>query len=190
MPNFFSPIRKHSSTPRYSSVNLYRGVRGLHTPPPARLGPSYHPPMSSPDAYSGAGVTPHIAGWMAVADSVVGPHPHARPLHTRVATKAEIEMISGHVHIPWAFKVDGRPPPVAVKVQIPDVVYPVLPTQPGMLRDVGNVGRQERDTVVLGTDGGAQVGRRPTKTKYTHRTRGKENIPVTSLPPSFTRGRF
>ncbi|KAF8197051.1 hypothetical protein BJ912DRAFT_1140689 [Pholiota molesta] len=192
MPNFFSPIRKHSSTPRYSSVNLYRGVRGLHTPPPARLAPSYQPPMSPPDAYSGAGVTPHIAGWMAVADAVVGAHPHARPLHTRVATKAEIEMISGHVHIPWAYKVDGRPAPVAVKVQVPDVVYPVLPAQPGMLRDVGNVRGAGRDAVAgdAESEGGAQVGRRPTKTKSTHRTRGKENVPVTSLPPSFTRGRF
>ncbi|KAF9483654.1 hypothetical protein BDN70DRAFT_276847 [Pholiota conissans] len=191
MPSFFNPIRKHTSTPRYANINLYRGVRGLHTPPPARFGPSARLPMSSQNAYAAKPVvSPHVAGWMAVADSVVGAHPQARPLHTRVATKAEIDMISGHVHIPWAFKVDNRPAPVAVKVQKPDVVFPVLPApsnQPALLRDVGNVRGRDAD---VANEESAQREKRTSRTKYTYRTRGKENIPVTSFPQSSTRGRF
>jgi len=46
-------------------------------------------------------VSPHIAGWMKIADDCVGPHPFAKPIFERVASQAEIDLISDHVQIGW-----------------------------------------------------------------------------------------
>jgi hypothetical protein len=60
-------------------------------------------------------VSPHTAGWMKIADDVVGRHPFSKPLPERVASQAEIDLISDHVHIPWAYDA-RRSQPTPVKV--------------------------------------------------------------------------
>lgn len=182
---FFNPVRKYASTPRYSNIHIYRGAHGLHTPPAAKLAAAHRPPtMPALSLHTFAAA--HNAAWMDVADAVVGRHPHARPLHARVATRAEIDIISGHVHIPWAYGASDRPQPVPVKVLKPLINYPAVPPQPGLLKDVSNVG--DRDVRVVNKP---LSGRASPRTKKAHRTRGKENmaaaLPVTG---SSVRARF
>lgn len=172
---FFNPVRKYASTPRYSNIHIYRGAHGLHIPPPAKLVTAHRPPtMPALSLHTFAAA--HNAAWMDVADAIVGRHPHARPLHTRVATRAEVDMISGHVHIPWAYGADERPQPVPVKVLKPLIHYPAVPPQPGLLKDVSNVGG--RDLRVLNKPASGQASPR---TKRAHRIRGKENL-AAALP--------
>ena len=76
------------------------------------LGLGSTPPPPTPRI---ATVSPHIVGWMKIADEVVGRHPYAKPLLERVASQAEIDLISDHVHIPWAHDA-RRSQPTPVKV--------------------------------------------------------------------------
>lgn len=160
---FFASIRKNTSVPPRPG-GLYQGVNGLYY---ASRSPRTPPPENF--------VSPHVAGWMQVADSVVGQHPHAQPLSSRIATQAEIDMISGHVHIPWAFNDSGRPQPVPVKVQKPvTVVYREEP-----LKDVGNLRAHGR--AILGTV--SQAAKRSSKGKAIRQPLGKEDrVPA---PPFF-----
>lgn len=83
---------------------------------------------------------PHTSAWTQVADHVVGRHPQGKPLITRVATHAEIALVSGHVHIPWAYTHAKKNQPVPVKVQKPAAVYPPLSIVPSLaLEDLGNI---------------------------------------------------
>ena len=83
---------------------------------------------------------PHTFAWTQVADHVVGRHPQGKPLITRVATRAEIALISGHVHIPWAYTHAKKNQPVPVKVQKPAAVYAPLSIVPSLaLEDLGNI---------------------------------------------------
>jgi len=75
-----------------------------------------------------------------VADHVVGRHPQGKPLISRVATRAEIALISGHVHIPWAYTHAKKNQPVPVRVQKPAAVYNPLSIVPSLaLEDLGNI---------------------------------------------------
>lgn len=174
---FFSPMRKYPSTPRYSNISVYRGANGLHTPPPLKLVSSSRPPtMPSLSMQTFA----HNAAWMELADSVVGRHPNAKPLNNRVATKAEIDMISGHVHIPWAYNISDRPQPIPVKVLKPVVLLPAVPnTRQGLLNDVGNIGN--RDLRV--SNGSRTIINLDAKVRHVRRNRGKENMPATLPVP-------
>ncbi|KAH9475172.1 hypothetical protein JR316_0012283 [Psilocybe cubensis] len=149
IPSFFNSIRKNSSVsvPR-QHTGVYTGTNNRSPfpgPPPAvRLNSPTTPtqsrfnshgatPHTSP-AQQGI-VTPHIAAWMKVADSVVGRHPDAQPLSARVATQAEIDLISGHVHVPWAFNgpgPSGSQPPVPVKVMRPVLSAPASAIAPAI----------------------------------------------------------
>ena len=81
---------------------------------------------------------PYTSSWAQVADDVVGRHPQGKPLITRFATYAEITLISGHVHIPWAYTHVKRNQPVPVKV--PAAVYVPLSIVPSLaLEDLGNI---------------------------------------------------
>ncbi|KAF8966063.1 hypothetical protein BDZ97DRAFT_1917766 [Flammula alnicola] len=176
MSAFFGPIRKRPSAPHHRNITVYRGASGLHIPPATTRGSPYlsgAQMTTTPSAPTGV-VTPHIAGWMAVADSVVGRHPHAEPLSTRVATKAEIDMISGHVHIPWAYKSGHKPQHVRLKVQKPDVIYAPTPVQPGLLKDIGNI----RGRDILVAESNTKIVKGSSKGKSVRRTRGKENMPA------------
>jgi hypothetical protein len=83
---------------------------------------------------------PHTSAWTQVADHVVGRHPQGKPLITRVATRAEIALISGHVNIPWAYTHAKKNQPVPVKVQKPPAVYAPLSIVPSLaLEDLGNI---------------------------------------------------
>ena len=126
VPAFFranNTIQTHPTlSPRPTTIPYYDFGYGLH-----RL-PQYEPQPPPPAAQTL--VSPHIAGWMKVADTVVGPHPFAQPLSARVATQAEIDLIGGHVHIPWAFRAKlSQPVPVKVlqpiSVPPPIAIYPV-----------------------------------------------------------------
>lgn len=67
-------------------------------------------------------VSPHIAGWMNIADDVVGPHPFAKPLFERVASQAEIDLISDHVQIGWIHNGrQSKPHPVTVSGPAHDI---------------------------------------------------------------------
>ncbi|KIM44103.1 hypothetical protein M413DRAFT_375038 [Hebeloma cylindrosporum] len=187
---FFASIRKNASVPS-RPVGLYQGGNGLYHPPPHDGRPAYvshpHSHRTLPPANS---VSPHIIGWTRVADSVVGPHPNAQPLSSRIATQAEINMISGHVHIPWAYNdASGRPPPIPVKVQKPVTAYQQqftpttsptatasarTPTPQAPLKDVGNLRAQGR--AIFGTVNHAARGS-ASKGKGVRQPRGKENTP-------------
>ena len=164
-------IRKQMTIPHSKpNIQVYRGANGAHTPIGTSTG-------SSPVApHAARHVSPHIVGWVALADSVVGQHPHARPLHSRLATQAEIDMISGHVHIPWAHKNDPtRPQPTAVKVQKPVVFHPAVPPPVLMppLQDTGNVHRKGVSAYMSEI----ALEKRSPKGKSARRVRGKENAP-------------
>jgi len=130
----------------------YRGFGyGLHQPPPPvhhypkfRL-PEHEPqPPPPPPPAAQTLVSPHIAGWMGVADTVVGRHPFAQPLSARVATQAEIDLIGGHVHIPWAFRANISQP-VPVKVLKPIAVSPPLSIYPVPNRNAAGAGAGSDD---------------------------------------------
>ena len=84
--------------------------------------PSYRRPLPSPPSLPNTSplptaharsASPSMVGWMMrIADDVVGRHPSASPLFDRVATRAEIAFISGHVHVPWAYQVTLMRPPL------------------------------------------------------------------------------
>lgn len=153
-------------------MGLYQGGNGLYHSPPHDGYPAYasHLQRTLPPANL---VSPHIVGWTRVADFVVGPHPNAQPLSSRIATQAEINMISGHVHIPWAYNDSGRLQPIPVKVQKPVTVYHLAPAQPTRLEeppeDVGNLRAHGR--AIFGT-----VTRGSLKGKGVRQPRGKENM--------------
>ncbi|PPQ93895.1 hypothetical protein CVT25_007808 [Psilocybe cyanescens] len=149
IPSLFASIRKHPSA-SHRPTGVYTGPNGRspflpRPPPPVRLtSPSTQPQIKhhhhhrATTAPQGV-VTPHIAEWMKVADSVVGRHPDAQPLCTRVATQAEVDLISGHVHVPWAsFRGTGGTsatscqPPVPVKVMRPVVSAPASALAPAI----------------------------------------------------------
>lgn len=116
---------------------------------------------------------------MKVADSVVGRHPNSQPLYMRVATQAEIDLISGHLHIPWASKGHGRSPMIPIKngqltapvVAPPPIVHP--------LKDVSNARRSKISVYV---DSSAKPSLKPSTGKKVHRPLGKENMPPTTVP--------
>ena len=103
-----------------------------------RLGATYI--KSMPISQPVVSTLPHASAWTQVADHVVGRHPLGKPLITRVATCAEIALISGHVHIPWAYTHAKKNQPVPVKVQKPAAVYAPLSIVPSLaLVDLGNI---------------------------------------------------
>jgi hypothetical protein len=97
------------------------GVYYYQIPPPNHIlaNHQYHPhfampmlPPPLPNSHIKI-ISPHIAEWMKIADDVVGPHPSAKPLSERVATQAEIDLISGHIHTRWAHDPkQSQPTPV------------------------------------------------------------------------------
>jgi len=128
---------------------------------------------STPTPQPVVSVSPHTSGWIQVADHVVGRHPYGKPLISRVATQAEIALISGHIHIPWAYTHLKKTQPVPVKIQKPAVTYAPLSIMP--LEDVGNTqGRLIWRAVNNNT--------KLSKGKIHRHTHGKENIPIAPLP--------
>jgi hypothetical protein len=107
-PGFFNP---RILPPNQSHNNNYRNRP--HSALPI-LPPAPHP-TTAPLRI----VPPHIARWMRIADEVVGRHPFAKPLFERVATPAEIALISSHVHIAWAHDARRLSQPAPVKVLSP-----------------------------------------------------------------------
>ena len=137
-PTFFS-------LPRQPPLVISRDPckhRGLPISRPMRVTPCLAAPhvksMSIPKPV--VSTLPHTSAWTQVADHVVGRHPHGKPLNSRVATRAEISLISGHVHIPWAYTHAKKNQPVPVKVQKPAAVYAPLSIVPSLaLEDLGNI---------------------------------------------------
>jgi hypothetical protein len=87
---------------------------------------------------------------MKIADDVVGRHPFAKPLFERVASQAEIDLISDHVQLRWVH--DGRrSQPTAVKVLGPprDAQKPFGNLEPGPNATAGNI----RGEIPLGDEG-------------------------------------
>ena len=140
-PTFFS-------VPRQPPLVISRDPckhRGIEQPPISRL-MRMAPPLGAPHAkcmstpQSVVSTLPHTSAWIQVADHVVGRHPQGKPLINRVATRAEIALISGHVHIPWAYTHAKKNQPVPVKVQKPPAVYAPLSIVPSFaLEDLGNI---------------------------------------------------
>jgi hypothetical protein len=121
---------------------------------------------------------PHTSDWMQVADHVVGRHPHGKPLSTRVATHAEIALISGHVNIPWAYTHTGtkKTQPSPVKVQKPATVYAPLSIVPSLaLEDLGNI---QGLHIWRAVNNNAKLF----KGKSLRHARGTENIPMAPTP--------
>ncbi|KAF8896852.1 hypothetical protein CPB84DRAFT_1848040 [Gymnopilus junonius] len=169
----FFPLRKHPSAP-HKPAGVYSGVKRMpFSAVPSENCDSRHPLQQA--SLPGI-VTHHIAEWMKVADSVVGRHPDAQPLHMRVAMQAEVDLISGHVHIPWASKSRGRSPMVPVKI----IAFPPPAANTGVLKDLSDI-QSSKITVYIGNT--LKSSSRPSKGKKMHRPRGKENLPPTSLPP-------
>ena len=140
-PTFFS-------LPRQPPLVISRDPgkrRGIERPPisrPMRVAPRLGVPhvRSMPTPQPVVSTFPHTSAWTQVADHVVGCHPQGKPLITRVATRAEIALISGHVHIPWAYTHAKKNQPVPVKVQKPPAVYAPLSIVPSLaLEDLGNI---------------------------------------------------
>lgn len=116
------PTVSHRPTAVYNSTNYgFRQASSTASPQP---GFSQSPHSTYRALPLQAGVSPHIAGWMRVADSIVGSHPFAQALGARVATQAEIDLISGHVYIPWALDRPKSSQPAQVKLQRPDTINP------------------------------------------------------------------
>jgi hypothetical protein len=140
-PTFFS-------LPRQPPLMISRGPgkhRGIDRPTisrPMQMAPRLGAPYleSMPTPQPAVSALPHTSAWTQVADHVVGRHPQGKPLITRVATRAEIALISGHVHIPWAYTHAKKNQPVPVKVQKPAAVYAPLSIVPSLaLEDLGNI---------------------------------------------------
>lgn len=152
--------------------------RCIERPPisrPMQIAPRFDTPhlrgMPTPEA--AISVSPHTSGWIQVADDVVGRHPYGKPLITRIATQAEIALISGHVHIPWAFEHLKKTQPVPVKIQKPSAAM-----MPSLV--LGNVGNTHGRYVI--NDNTKFV-----KGKHFRHGRGKENIPIAPLPARSSR---
>ena len=140
-PTFFS-------LPRQPPLVISRDLgkhRGIERPPisrPIRVTPRLGAPhvKGMPTSQPVVSTLPHTSAWTQVADHVVGRHPQGKPLITRVATRAEIALISGHVHIPWAYTHAKKNQPVPVKVQKPAAVYAPLSIVPSLaLEDLGKI---------------------------------------------------
>jgi hypothetical protein len=116
------PTVSHRPMAVYNSTN-YGFRQGSTATPRPGFGQSPHPTYRALLPLQG-GVSPHIAGWMRVADSIVGSHPFAQPLSARVATQAEIDLISGHVYIPWAMDRPKSSHPMPVNLQRPNAINP------------------------------------------------------------------
>ena len=120
----------------------HRGIEQPTISHPMRVAPylgALHS-KSMPTPQPVVSTLPHTSAWTQVADHVVGRHPQGKPLITRVATRAEIALISGHVHIPWAYTHAKKNQPVPVKVQKPAAVYTPLSIVPSLaLEDLGNI---------------------------------------------------
>lgn len=179
-PAFFSLPRQPPLLTGRRSPAKYKEIERppFDIPPPIRerLGAPHTKGIPTPQPV--LSVLPHIAGWMEVADNVVGGHPHARPLITRIATQAEIALISGHVHIPWAYTpVKKIQPGGPVGIQKPTTSYATLSIIPSLaLEDVGNTH-------------GLPVWRAVNnKGKSLRHPRGKENIPIAPLSTCSRRG--
>ncbi len=115
------PTVSHRPTAVYNSTDY--GFRQASTASPRPgFGQTLHPTYRALPLQGG--VSPHIAGWMRVADSIVGSHPFAQPLSERVATQAEIDLISGHVYIPWALDRPKSSRPMPANLQRPNTVNP------------------------------------------------------------------
>ncbi|KAF8804064.1 hypothetical protein BYT27DRAFT_7194787 [Phlegmacium glaucopus] len=156
--------------------------RDIERPPISRPMPmaprsgTPHLKKSMPPPRPVVSVSPHTSAWIQVADQVVGRHPHGKPLVTRVATPAEIALISGHIHIPWAYAHVKKPQPVPVKIQKPAAIYAPLSIMPSLvLEDVGNA----QDRLIWRA---VHNNARRFKGKSLRHARGKENDVTAPLP--------
>ncbi|KDR72991.1 hypothetical protein GALMADRAFT_212963 [Galerina marginata CBS 339.88] len=189
VPAPFIPIRKSSSAP-HRPAGVYNDVsRSPFTP--TRSSPADRAPhkarqqtKNTPAVPQGI-VTAHIAEWNRVADSVVGRHPNAQPLSTRVATQAEIDLISGHVHIPWAFTGKCKSQPMPVKVLKPIIVPTPSPIRTGFSKDIGAI-PGGRDVLVTVNN----TMKRPHGGKNARRVHRKENMPPAPARLARSDGRF
>jgi hypothetical protein len=140
-PTFFSLPRQPPSVISRDLGNR-RGIERLPISRPMRVASHLGAPLVKSISISQPVVStfPHTSAWTQVADHVVGRHPQGKPLNSRVATRAEISLISGHVHIPWAYTHTKKNQPVPVKVQKPAAVYAPLSIVPSLaLEDLGNI---------------------------------------------------
>ena len=140
-PTFFSLPRQPASVIN-PNPGKHRGMERPRISRPMLVAPRLGAPhvKSMPIPQPVVPTLPHTSAWTQVADHVVGRHPQGRPLNTRVATRAEIALISGHVHIPWAYTHAKKTQPVPVKVQKPPAVYAPLSIVPSFaLEDLGNI---------------------------------------------------
>jgi hypothetical protein len=176
-PIFFSLPRQPPSVISRDPVK-HRGIERLPISRPMRMAPRLGAPQvrSMPTSQPVVSTLSHTSAWIQVADHVVGRHPHGKPLSTRVATRAEIALISGHVHIPWAYTHEKKNQPVPVKVQKPPAVYAPLSIVPSLaLEDLGNI---QDLHIWRAVNNNAKLF----MNKSLRHARGKENIPVTPRP--------
>ena len=175
-PTFFS-------LPRQPPLVISRDPvkhRGMERPPMSRLmrmAPRLGTPhVNMPTPQPVVSTLPHTSAWIQVADHVVGRHPQGKPLVTRVATRAEIALISGHVHIPWAYTHAKKNQPVPVKVQKPASVYAPLSIVPSLaLEDLGNI---QGLHIWRAVNNNAKLF----KARSLHHARGKENVSIAPRP--------
>ena len=140
-PTFFS-LPRHPPLVISRDPGKHRCMEQSPISRPMRMAPRLGVPhvKSMPIPQPVASTFPHTSAWTQVADHVVGRHPQGKPLISRVATRAEIALISGHVHIPWAYTHAKKNQPVPVKVQKPAAVYAPLSIVPSLaLEDLGNI---------------------------------------------------
>ena len=185
-------VQKHPtffSLPRQPPLVISRDPgkhRGIERPPifrPMRMAPRLGTPhvKSMPTLQPVVSTLPHTSAWIKVADHVVGRHPQGKPLITRVATRAEIALISGHVNIPWAYTHAKKNQPVPVKVQKPPAVYAPLSIVPSLaLEDLGNI---QGLHIWRAVNNNAKLF----KDISLRQTRGKENIPIAPRPAHSSR---
>ncbi|KAF9555931.1 hypothetical protein CPC08DRAFT_110585 [Agrocybe pediades] len=170
-----NPLRKSPSVP-HRPMAAYNNIASV-APPAAAATRHHRRQYTSPPGV----VTPHIAEWMKVADKVVGRHPYAQPLCTRVATQEEVDLISGHVYIPWAYTGPGVTQPTPVKVMKPGVL--IAKTQSNVLKDVSNTRVKTREGQPAASTSNTK---RSAHKKSAHRINRKENTAAGhhSLDPS------
>ena len=172
-PTFFPPLRKPPLVISGDSAKERPPIsRPIQMAP--RLDESHLKTM--PTSQPVVSALSHTSAWMQVADQVVGRHPHGKPLSTRVATDAEIALISGHVDIPWAYTHTKKIQPVPAKVQKPAAVYAPLSIVPSLaLEDLGNI---QGLHIWRAVNNNAKFF----KSKSLRHARGKENIPIAPQP--------